>query len=231
MKKKKNILTLIPARSGSKGIKNKNIVKIKNKPLIYWTIQQAKLAKLKNIIVSTDSKKIASIVKKYGSYIKFLRPKKISKDETRMHEVIKHSLDFFKKKNVNFDLVLLLQPTSPLRLAKDIKNSIKLLEKNKTADSVISVVKLEDFHPARMKIKKKQFLIDTSFSEKKEGMPRQKLANFYLRNGAIYLFKVKSFYKTKTIKGKKSVLYEMPKSRSLNIDDAFDLKLVRLLNK
>ncbi len=231
MKKKKNILTLIPARSGSKGIKNKNIVKIKNKPLIYWTIQQAKLAKLKNIVVSTDSSKIASIVKKYGNYIKFFRPKNISKDQTRMHQVIKHSLNFFKNQNITFDLVLLLQPTSPLRLAKDIKIAIKLLEKNKTADSVISVVKLEDFHPARIKIKRKQFLIDTPFSEKKEGMPRQNLINYYLRNGAIYLFKVKSFIKNKTIKGKKCVLYEMPKSRSLNIDDTFDLKLVRLLKQ
>jgi CMP-N,N'-diacetyllegionaminic acid synthase len=231
VKKKKNILTLIPARSGSKGIKNKNIIKIKGKPLIYWSIQQAKQARLKNIVISTDSKKIATIVKKYGNYIKFIRPKKFSLDNTRMHEVIKHSLIFFRKKKIIFDLVLLLQPTSPLRLVRDIKNSLKLLEKNKTADSVISAVKLEDFHPARMKLKKNIYLVDSFFSEKTEGLPRQKLKDYYLRNGAIYLFKVKSFYKYKSIKGKKCILYEMPKSRSLNLDDSFDLKLIRLLKK
>lgn len=231
MKKKKNILALIPARSGSKGVKNKNIIKVKGKPLIYWTIHQAKQAKLKNIVVSTDSKKIANIVKRYGDYIKFIRPKNISLDNTRMHQVIKHSLNFFKEKKIIFDFVLLLQPTSPLRLVKDIINSLKLLEKNEIADSVISAVKLEDFNPARMKLKKKIYLVDSFFSEKVEGAPRQKLKNYYLRNGAIYLFKVKSFYKYKSIKGKKCILYEMPKSRSLNLDDSFDLKLLRLLKK
>ena len=79
--------------------------------------------------------------------------------------------------------------------------------------------------------KKKIYLVDSLFSEKVEGAPRQKLKNYYLRNGAIYLFKVKSFYKYKSIKGKKCILYEMPKSRSLNLDDSFDLKLLRLLKK
>ena len=97
---KNEILTIIPARSGSKGVKNKNIKLINGKPLIYWTIKEAKKSKLSQIIVSTDSKKILRISKKFGADVPFLRPKKISKDNTEMTDVLKHALNFFYKKKI-----------------------------------------------------------------------------------------------------------------------------------
>ena len=131
------IIGIIPARAGSKSIKNKNITNINGKPLIYYTIKAIKKSKIKNFIVSSDSKKILNISKKFGVKNLFLRPKKFSSDSTRSIELYK----FLKKeleKFFDFDAIMVLQPTSPLRRFQDINNSIKLFEKNK-CDSVISV--------------------------------------------------------------------------------------------
>ena len=120
------ILTIIPARGGSKGIKNKNIKKMLNKPLIYWTIKQIKkINKKSTIIVSTDSKKIRKISLEYNISVPFIRPKIISKDNSSDYDLINHAINFFKKKNIYFKYILLLQPTSPLRTYKDINQSIK----------------------------------------------------------------------------------------------------------
>ena len=100
------MLTIIPARGGSKGIKNKNIKKMLNKPLIYWTIKQAKkINKNSTIIVSTDSKKIRKISLKYNISVPFIRPKIISKDNSSDYDLINHAINFFKKKNIYFKYI------------------------------------------------------------------------------------------------------------------------------
>ena len=94
--KKNKILCLICARSGSKGVKNKNIKKFHGKPLIYWTIKQAKsLPEIKDVFISTDSKKIGNVAKKYGAKVPFLRPKKLAKDNSKEWDVWKHAINFF----------------------------------------------------------------------------------------------------------------------------------------
>ena len=149
---KKNILGVTLARGGSKGIKNKNLVPIKGKPLIYYTINEAlKTKELTKYIVSTDSFKIKKIALRYKAEVPFLRPKKLSKDSSSSASALKHSLieceKIFKKK---FDYVVELMATNPLKKASDIKNVIKIMLKNK-ADSVIAVNQLFDYHPARIK--------------------------------------------------------------------------------
>ena len=120
------ILAVIPARGGSKGLKNKNIKNLCGHPLIAWTIKKAKQSKyIQKVIVSTDSKKVSEISKKYGASVPFFRPKKYATDKASDFVVLKHALDFFKNKGENFDYVIMLQPTSPLRGLKDINNSIK----------------------------------------------------------------------------------------------------------
>ena len=131
------ILGLIPARSGSKRIKNKNIYELNGKPLIQYTIEAAKNSKLlDDVIVSTDSKRIAEIANNFNINDPFLRPKKLSGDKIEMIEVIKHVVK--KKKFKKINLIMLLQPTSPLRTNIDIDKSIKLFSL-KRADTLVSV--------------------------------------------------------------------------------------------
>ena len=219
------IIGIIPARSGSKSVKNKNIINLNGKPLIYYTINSVKKSKLKNYIVSSDSHKILKISKKYGAQNLFLRPKKFALDKT-------HSIQLFKflKKNLEkyfkFDAIMILQPTAPLRRAKDINRAIKLF-KNSKCDSVISVCSVGGMHPKKMKyINKKRYLYDTEFSSKKEGQNRQELKDVYIPNGAIYLFKKENLIKN-TIKGQKSLAMIMPRELSVNIDENYDLKIAK----
>ena len=123
--KNKKILAIIPARSGSKGIKNKNIKIFCKKPLLYWIGKAEKQSRLiDKIIVTTDSLKIKRICQKYNLEVPFLRPKKISKDNSKSVELIFHAINFFNKRNQFFDYVVLLEPTSPFTTAKDIDNAI-----------------------------------------------------------------------------------------------------------
>ena len=129
MKKSLKILAVIPARKGSKGIPGKNMTKILGKPLIYFTIKNAKKSKyITSIIVSTDCEKIAKISKKMGAEVPFLRPNKLATDKSQTFPVIKHAIKQIEKiKNFKFDYIILLQPTCPLRSFKDINFSLKKL--------------------------------------------------------------------------------------------------------
>ena len=133
------IVAIIPARAGSRSIKNKNLIQIKNKPLIYYSINSAKKSNLINrIIVSTDSKKIKEVAKSYGAEVPFLRPKKISGFLSRDIKYLKHCINWLKKENYIPDLIVLLRPTTPFRETKIIDKAIKLVIKNKS-DSLRSV--------------------------------------------------------------------------------------------
>jgi len=223
------IIGIIPARAGSKGIKNKNIININGKPLIYYTIQAVKKSKLKDYIVSSDSKKILNIAKKYGAKKLFLRPKKYSLDKTRSIELYRYLKKDLEKYYV-FDAIMILQPTAPMRRSTDINDAINLFKKNR-CDSVISICSVGGNHPARVKyLNKKKYIIDPIFSEKKEGQNRQELRDAYIKNGAIYLFKKKNLDKN-TIKGKKSLSMIMPRKLSINIDEDYDLEIAKYLLK
>jgi N-acylneuraminate cytidylyltransferase/CMP-N,N'-diacetyllegionaminic acid synthase len=122
---KKKILCVIPARSGSKGIKNKNTKKLGGQPLIAWPIKAAlKSRYLDMVLVSTDSLKISKLAKKYGAEVPFLRPKELATDTAATVNVIKHAIKFLNKKLYIFDYVLCLEPTSPLTSGNDIDNAI-----------------------------------------------------------------------------------------------------------
>ncbi len=212
----------MPARGGSKSIKNKNIVKVNNKPLIHYTLENAINSKyLDRVIVSTDSKKIKNICNKYD--VPFLRPKKFALDNSLTSEAIFHAINYLSKNNEFFyDYIMLLQPTSPLRKTFDIDLSIKHLI-NSNFDSLISVVNVGANHPSRMYRINKQKLLPI-FGEKISMMPRQKLENIYIRNGSIYLTSTKSFKKYKSFISKNNMPYEMPFERSVNIDIHKDLE-------
>ena len=156
----KKILAIIPARGGSKKIKNKNIVKIKKKPLLGYTIEQALKSKyIDEICLSSDSIKIINIAKSFGLNVFFKRPKILSTDYALTKDVVKHALKkskkYFKKK---FDYFILLQPTCPLRKSFHIDQSIKKLISSKH-NSLISICDVDGYHPNRMKVIKKKFIV------------------------------------------------------------------------
>ena len=226
------ILGIIPARGGSKGIKNKNIKNFCGKPLIYWTIKTALKSNLDNVIVSTDSFKIKKISEKYDISVPFLRPAIFAKDNSSSISVVKHALKFFFKKNISFDAVMILQPTCPLRTVNDINECISILKKNKKLSSVISLQEIKSFFPDRMKyLSKQKLIINPKFAEKTENLIRQKLRKIYIRSGLIYLSRVKNILEEDSIQGKNSYGYITPLNRSYNIDDINDFKIAELVKK
>jgi CMP-N,N'-diacetyllegionaminic acid synthase len=228
MKKSLKILAVIPARKGSKGIPGKNMTKILGKPLIYFTIKNAKKSKyITSIIVSTDCKKIAKISKKMGAEVPFLRPDKLATDKTQTFPVIKHAIKQIEKiKYFKFDYIILLQPTCPLRSFKDIDVSLKRLILS-NSNSITSIVDVGANHPLRMKIIKKNKLKNYIKQDFENMKPRQELSKVYIRNGAIYAFKRNVIFKEKALVSKNNLPYLMPKERSVNIDTQEDLILAK----
>jgi len=230
--KKKEILAVIPARSGSKSIKNKNIVKINGIPLINYTIKTAlKSSYLTDIVVSTDSLKIAKIALNAGAKVPFIRPKKLSGDKVLSIHVVLHALKQMEKiMKKKYDYIVLLQPTSPLRSTNDINLCLKKLLKSK-AKSLISVTDVEGNHPNRMKKIIKNKLINYVNLNFEDMRPRQSLPKVYIRNGSIYISKRDLILKNKTFAKTKSLAYVMPKERSINIDNKVDFYLAKLFLK
>lgn len=225
-----NFLGIIPARAGSKSIKNKNIVKLNGKPLIYYTIKAAKRSILSdNFIVSTDDPQIIKICKELKVKYFYKRPSKLSSDKTTAIELLKYLVKDLEQKKFKFKNIVYLQPTSPFRNSLTLNKAIETYKKNLNIDSLISVSEVESYHPARMKfMNKNNMLLDNHYTEKKEGSNKQALKKMYIRNGAIYIFKKKNIEKG-TIKGKKSYGFLMSRNQSVNIDSINDLNYAKFL--
>jgi len=224
----KHILALIPARSGSKGLPGKNVLPFCGKPLVAWTISQALASKyLDKVLVSTDDEKIAAISIKNGASAPFLRPKRLATSTSNMIDVVIHALSFLSKKNEDYELVMLLQPTSPLRKTEDIDNAIELYFR-KHAFSVISVCRNEH-HPWWSVSLGKDLKIEKFLDKGNRHKNRQALPAFYRLNGAVYLSEADILKKDKTFIGRKTYAYIMPEERSVDVDTAFDLEIARYL--
>ena len=227
----KKILGVIPARGGSKGIKNKNIHLLNGKPLIYYTISAGKKSKiLTDLIVSTDSKSIKKISESFGAKVPFLRPSKLASDEALAIPTIQHAVNEYEKSIGSiFDYIIMLQPTAPLRTEKDIDCALEQMITNR-ADSVISITNVENNHPYKMKIIRDGFLHDF-YPSNIENPPRQSLPPVYIVNGAIYATTRDIFMEKNTFKGNKCLPYLMPFQRSVNIDEKTDIVLAEYLMK
>ena len=214
---------MIPARGGSKGIKNKNLYDLSGKPLISYTIEAAKKSKLiTDFIVSTDSLEIKKVSEEYGAEVPFIRPAHLSNDKALAVPTIQHAVLYAESlKNITYDYIVMLQPTAPLRTHEDIDNSLsKLIEEN--GDGIISVVDVENYHPIKMKTIKDGMLLDFVNSDL-ENPPRQSLPPVYIVNGAIYATKRDVFINKNTFKGNHCIPFIMPQNRSSNIDELQDI--------
>lgn len=216
------------ARGGSKGIKDKNIKLFNKKPLIYYSINLAKKIKqIKKVFVSSDSKKILKIAKKFGAHT-ILRPKELSKDHSSEIDAWKHAVSFLKKKGEKFDNFVSLPCTSPLRKEIDIKTALKKIKKKK--DFIIGISKSSNspnFNIVNI-IKKRVRLLDTNKISKN----RQKSDKIFNITTIIYACNSELILTIKKTYWECNVKYiEIPKIRSIDIDDIFDFKLAEIIYK
>lgn len=224
-----NVLAIIPARGGSKGVKDKNIREVDGMPLIAYSIQCAQESKLLNkVIVSTDSQKIADIAGQYGAEVQ-MRPEDLAQDDSSIVSVIQYVLDKCQRDNYHTDLVVLLQPTSPIRRAQDVDSVITLFA-DESIDGVISVVRMDDVHPARMYTLTEELRM-VPFMKDHEYTRRQDLQPVYYRNGCIYAVRTSAFGKYNSVMVDNKKAYVMPFQWLLNIDHERDMILADSLVK
>ena len=217
MLNKKKIISIIPARGGSKRLRNKNIKKLCGRPLIDWTIEAAKKSKyIDSIVVSSNNKNILSIAEKQNVNT-VLRPDFLADDKSSTVDVLLHTLEQIEDK---YDCLVLLQPTSPLRSNLDIDSSIELLV-NLTANSIVSVCKA-DHSPLWCNTLPVDRSMDGFLSKSIDGKRSQDLKPYFRLNGAIYTVMINKFIKEKTLIPKKTYAYEMDQFNSIDIDTLYD---------
>lgn len=213
-------IAIIPARGGSKRLPNKNIKFLAGKPLIAWTIEAAlQYDGFDLVIVSTDSQKIAEIAVNSGAFVPYLRPAELANDNSTTNDVIKHMVDWVEQHFEEVSLVTILQPTSPLRDAEDIRRALIFFEKNH-AEAVVSVCELD--HPIQYCNSLPENLSMNGFLPEVSNQRSQDLKTFYRINGAIYIFKRKFVGNLKDIYSDGSFAYVMDKRKSIDIDDEYD---------
>jgi CMP-N,N'-diacetyllegionaminic acid synthase len=226
-----NILCIIPARSGSKGLPDKNIMNFKGKPMLVWSIEQAQKCKYSNrikIIVSTDSEKYAKIAREYGAETPFIRPTEISGDLSTDYECIKHCVEYLKEhENYECDIIMHLRPTQPCRKIVDINKCLDIFIENiENYDSLRSVIPVEK-SPFKMYKIRNNNLLEPLFNLVNDIMepynqPRQVLPQTYLHNGYIDILKTE-ILRNNTISGSKIYPYIMNQHDNIDIDYEKDL--------
>lgn len=223
----KNILAIISARSGSKGLKNKNIKELCGKPLMAYSIEVAlQSGVFDEVMVSTDSEKYADIAKKYGASVPFLRSEKTSGDNASSADMIREVLQMYKERGEEYKSFCLLQPTSPLRTAEDIRNAYNIFEE-KAKVAVVSVCE-----PDHSPLWCGQLGDDESldgFQQRHAERTRQQLEKYYRLNGAIYMVYVEEYIKDDFLYRKGSFAYVMPRERSIDIDTEMDFRMAEFL--
>lgn len=225
-------LCIIPARKGSKGIKNKNIVEFVGKPLIQHTFDTAKKIKSKfDILVSSDSTIVEKLAIKYKFYFLGIRPESLSSDKVETKEVIKYELKRIERKlNKKYQNILLLQPTCPFRDYKKILFSLEKLKSEKF-NSIVSISNVDAMHPLRMKKFKNNYLVNY-INQKSENMkPRQSLPQVFIRSGSIYLFKRDVLIKKNSLVGNKCYGLKLNGKETINIDTKEQLEYLRFKYK
>ncbi len=221
----KTVLGLIPARGGSKGVPRKNIREVGGKPLIAWSVEAAKASRyIDRVILSSDDQSIIDVAKQWGCDVPFVRPQEFATDQADSMQVVKHALGALPEK---YDYLVLLQPTSPMRLAEDIDATIDRCVESGAAlcvsvcepdKSPYWMLKLDGERKAR-----------TLFPEGQIPTRRQDSPPVVSVNGAVYVLSTEHIAKGGTFFAQGMVVHEMPKERSFDIDTELDLKIVNFL--
>lgn len=220
----KKVLALIPARGGSKGIKDKNIIDVEGKPLIAYTIDTALSSQyVDSVVVTTDSEKIKSVSEKWGARVPFLRPAEYAADHSTTLDAVLHALKELKAGGEKFDILVLLQPTSPLRTTEDLDGALeKFMEKGYSAlagispvtDSPVLIRRLTD--EGRM-----EKLLQISSTVRRQDMPA-----YYRINGSIYINMIEEIDENTSFNDN-PVPYVMDEKHAVDVDDLKDLEVVK----
>ena len=220
-------LAVILARSGSKGLKDKNIKELSGKPLLAYTVEAAlESGKYDLVHVSTDSELYADIAKEYGADVPFLRDENLSGDKASSWDAVRYVVSEYEKRGKYFDTISLLQPTSPLRDAKDIRKAFEVFE-TKDATGVVSLCEVEHSPLACNTLPKDNSL--NGFIDINKVGRRQDMGVFYRINGAIYIQRKDLLMKGDSIYSEGSYAYVMDKRHSVDIDDEMDFLMAKTI--
>ncbi|WP_306591081.1 cytidylyltransferase domain-containing protein [Geothrix sp. 21YS21S-4] len=226
----KIVLAVIPARGGSKGLPGKNIRPVAGKPLLAWSIEAGLQSRYVDyLVVSTDSPEIAAVAESHGAEAPFLRPDSLASDTAGHAEVMLHALDWMEvNRNVQADYLVMLEPTSPLRDAKDVDLALEVIEARQENGSLVGVCRTEAAHPAFLCQLENGFVRPFN-SERFVFKRRQELDNLYFFEGSIYISKVSLFRTQRSFYHEWTVPFEVPKWKSFEVDDVVDLLLIERL--
>lgn len=220
------VLGLIPARGGSKGLPGKNVLPLGGRPLIAWSIEAARASRyVDSVVVSSDDEAIIAVAENHGCDISLIRPPELATDEAEALDVVLHALEQVP----GYDILVLLQPTSPLRTGSDIDHALEKMI-GREADSCVSVVEPEKSPFWSYSVDDNECLrplMDPAFASRR----RQDLPAAYVLNGALYIVRTAWLKRHECLIDGHTLAYRMPKERSVDIDTAFDLKIAELYLK
>jgi len=236
-KSNENLMILIPARAGSKAIPRKNIVELQGRPLLAWTADVALHSNLtSHVILSTDSQEVAEIGKSLGLMVPFLRPMELANDDTLQIEVIKHALsEMTEERNLDFDSVMLLQPTTPFRTKLTLRKAYEFFV-NEKADTLITVSEISRMDQSTIYSHPKKLQSDLYLLHNQgvgisapQGTLRQNFVEKWWRNGGIYIFKASTLINKNSLYGGKTIGLSTNSIESINIDTYSDLDLANII--
>lgn len=221
-------IAIIPARSGSKGLPDKNILPLCGKPLLAYSIEAAQKSGMFDVIhVSTDSERYADIARQYGADVPFLRSAETSSDTASSNDAIREVLSNYERLGKYFDAFMLLQPTSPLRRADDICAAFRLMDE-KGANAVVGVCEV-DHSPLWCNTLPPDKRMDHFLREDVLKKSRQALDTYYRINGAIYLVNIPFFQTTDNFYSCGCYAFPMPRERSIDIDSKLDFQIAKAI--
>lgn len=222
------IIAIIPARSGSKGLPNKNIRILNGKPLIAYSIGAAQEAGIfDEIFLSTDSREYANIAVQYGANVPFLRSDELATDTASTWDCVREAIDQYHTIGKEFDIIVLLQPTSPLRTPQDIIAAVETMMLN-NADAVVSVSEA-DHSPLWYNTLPESKSLNGFLKQEILTKTRQELPIYYRINGAVYVVKTEYFARSQNIYDCNSFAYIMPRENSVDIDTSLDFSIAEHL--
>lgn len=232
MYKEKRVLVIITARGGSKGLPKKNIKPLLGKPLIGWTLEQAKNCDyVDEIFVSTDCPEIAKVCDDFEVKVPFLRPNELATDTSSSMDVVEHVINSLEKENNFFDYILLLEPTSPLRKKDDIKNAIEKVVNNNDADGLITMGEVHMEHPMIVKKVTDKEKIIPYIKEVKKITQRQQADKAYFPYGVAYMIKTSVFKEKKMFYTDNVIPYFIERWQNYEVDDIYDFLCIEAILK
>jgi CMP-N-acetylneuraminic acid synthetase len=219
----KKILAIIPARGGSKGLPGKNIKLLHGKPLIGWTIEQAKCCEyIDEIFVSTDSRVVADMCEDFGISVPFLRPAELASDDASSMDVVEYVIKFLEHNGKYFDYIILLEPTSPLRKKDDLKNILEKLLKDVGADGLITIGEVHMEHPMTVKKINDKGRLVSYIEDVRKISQRQQADKAYFPYGVAYVIRTDIFAQKKTFYTENVITFLIDRWQNYEIDDIYD---------